>query len=132
MVRRINIAAKYSNVQLAKAKHYQTVYEHRLKWPNPWEGRILPFFNCVDNYVPNFWHFSVLWNKPFLDDWNLFPWFSWNHRTSFYTVDEIIDFMSNSFSFSLLLKHVIPLWKISERHSVHNLRLLFEVGRDSI
>jgi len=28
MVRRINIAAKYSNLQSAKAKHYQTVYEH--------------------------------------------------------------------------------------------------------
>ena len=31
MVRKIHVAVKYRNLQLANAKHYQTVHEQRLK-----------------------------------------------------------------------------------------------------
>jgi len=34
MVRRIHAAVKYRNLKLASAKHYQTVHEQWLKWPN--------------------------------------------------------------------------------------------------
>jgi len=34
MVRRIHVAVEYWNLQSANAKHYQTVYEQSLKWPN--------------------------------------------------------------------------------------------------
>jgi len=34
MVRRIHVAVKYWNLQSANAKHYQTVHEQKLKWPN--------------------------------------------------------------------------------------------------
>ena len=40
MVRRIHVAVKYWNLQSANAKHYQTVHELSLKWPNLCEDRI--------------------------------------------------------------------------------------------
>ena len=37
---RIHVAVKYWNLQSANDKHYQTVHEQSLKWPNLWEDRI--------------------------------------------------------------------------------------------
>ena len=47
MVRKIHVAVKYRNLQLANAKHYQTVHEQRLKWLNLWEDTMYFFVHLV-------------------------------------------------------------------------------------
>jgi len=56
-IRRIRVVVKYRNLQLANAKHYQTVHEQRLKWPNLWEDRI--YHASVHDKVD-----KLVWNVP--------------------------------------------------------------------